>query len=347
MKLLYFIVTTAFLVAGHEASGQSLIPVPLADRPIPLEVSQTVKAQIQGTFFGRVKCNDDGEIYLRPYSAEKNKNHTLHQTPIQKLKADGTLDHAYSNPDAQPDWWGMDFFVSPSGEVFQVGINEKSLAIYLIDFFPDGSVKSTTQIAAEAFHPYQMAVFKSGQILLSGIKGEQGRTPFTAVFTSTGKMIKEVVDKNDKELEKRASGEEPVPGFQKSSFGNRAVQFGEAISGSDGNVYLLRSGSPALVYAVSPHGDVVRKFTVDAGDPELMAVSMKAAPGQLAVAFGRQNEGGTFVQVTDLEGHSVASYGTNDGRLTAQFLSCYVSHALVFTTRNSDGFVEFNKAEGK
>lgn len=315
----------------------------------PLEVSATIQTQVQGTFFGRVKCDNAGNLYMRPYSSVRNREHTLHQTPIQRVKPDGSLAEIFNNTDAMPNLEGMDFFISPDGDVFQVAYGEKQKQ-YVISFAKDGSVKSTIEIADRLipyFTPYQMAVFKSGEILLSGQGGDGGHTPFTAVFDASGKLIKKVTDEDDAELGKRADAGETGMTPGNSNYGNAAVTFGEAVAGSDGNVYLMRSGSPALILAVSPHGDIVRKFKVNSDDPALIAVSMKAAPGRLAFAFRKQDAVGATIKVTDFEGNAVATYVSNDRRMPAAFLSCYSPPDFTFTQSNTKGFVLVHKAEAK
>ncbi len=315
----------------------------------PLEVSTTIQTQLQGIFFGRVKCDDAGNLYLRPYSPARNRNHTLHQTPIQRIKPDGSLGESFSNTDA-PDVEGMDFSVSPDGDVFQVAFGDNK-KYYVISFAKDGSVKSTIKISADAFipyfTPYQIVVFKSGEMLLSGQGGDGGHTPFTAVFDASGKLIKKVVDEEDAHLAKRAETGSAGAVPDNSNYGNSAVTFGEAVAGSDGNVYLMRSGSPASVLAISPHGDIIRKFKVLPDDPLQTAVSMKAAPGRLAIAFRKQDAPGMSIKTIDLEGNPVAAYVSQDHRLPAAFFSCYAPPQFIFAQANAKGYVLVHKAETK
>jgi len=67
-----------------------------------------------------------------------------------------------------------------------------------------------------------------------------------------------------------------------------AVDKSAAVAGDDGLVYLMRATSPAIVYAISPAGEVIRKIAVaapsGAGMPQF---GLRVVKNRLAVQFGR------------------------------------------------------------
>ena len=104
---------------------------------------------------------------------------------------------------------------------------------------------------------------------------------------------------------------------------------GDVAAGSDSNVYLLRGTTPALVYVISPAGDVVRKLRViDAGDPSFVAGDIKSFAGRL-IGFNGPN---SLVMVTDLEGKTIATYTVDRHKPDWPTLACYDSEGLTFVT---------------
>lgn len=84
---------------------------------------------------------------------------------------------------------------------------------------------------------------------------------------------------------------------------------GDVIAGSDGNVYLLRGGSPTLIYIISPAGEVIRKLHIEVGKSDLVASSIKSYAGQLAIGFAWQRDlHENLIKVIDVKGNSIADY---------------------------------------
>jgi hypothetical protein len=310
---------------------------------LSLNVTGTVESQFSGPIFGHVKCDEDGNVYLRGFTSERSLGHTLHQTPIQKVKADGTVAEYFSINGLEGQFWAKDFFVTADGKVSQIVYTSKE-EFYVFEFSADGSVKGKTTIQTDYFSPNQLAVFKSGEFLLSGTLGKGEHTPFTGVFSSSGKLIRKVTTQKDDESAASAEAGDPnvVPS---NGQGNLAVLYGEAVAAVDGNVYLMRSGSRAWVHAVSPSGEVLRSFYVDSGDSGLVAASMKAAPGRLVIAFRRGNVAGILLKVVDLEGNPIGEYASTENKFPAAFMACYLPPAFIFTQPNAQGLLRLHKAE--
>ncbi|MBZ5531609.1 MAG: hypothetical protein LAO20_09270 [Acidobacteriia bacterium] len=320
------------------------------ESPLVLNAGTITKTQLQGRPMAKVTCDEDGNVYTRLYVHEKAIDGTLFQVPIQQVKADGSLGRLFTTAESQlKDLSIADFFVGAKGEMYELGWTPKK-EVYVLAFGDDGAIRSKTKLEAPFFMAYQFAVFKSGEFLVSGTQGQDQHEPFTAVFDASGRMVKKLSSPEDEGFKKSAeTGDSNSISQSTGGTGNASVELGEAVAGSDGNVYLLRSSSPAVVYAISPAGEIVRTVNVDSGDPALFPTGMKASPGRLALVF-HKGRGATqadgIVRVVDLQGNSVANYLLNSlwggGALT-----CYVPPGFIFANTKSDGFVYFYHAEPK
>jgi len=126
--------------------------------------------------------------------------------------------------------------------------------------------------------------------------------------------VRKIYEPEDEEARQRSSAADrgPRPVGVVGSAGGDFSRYGDVAAGSDGNIYLLHeTASPALVYGISPTGEVLRKLRIEAGDPDLVARSIKFYAGRLAVEFDRWFDFDTHqnvIKVTDLEGNSMADY---------------------------------------
>lgn len=347
-RTLLWLAVAATLAMAPQGSGQSVggtgeASSKASTSPLPVTAAGAVESQFTGPIFGRAKCDEDGNLYLRAYTQERVFANTVHQAPIQKIKADGAMAETFTISDFSTQFWAKDFFVTGDGRVFQIAYSSKP-EFYVFEFSGDGSLKTKTSIATESFSPYQIAVFKSGEFLLSGTSGKEDHTPFTGVFASSGKLIKKITVPKDAES---AASAEAGDSNSAASHGqvNLAVVYGEAVAVSDGNIYLMRSGSRAWVHAVSPSGDVVRSFYVDSGDTGRIAVAMKSAPGRLVLAFRQNNVAGVLLKVVDLEGNPIADFASSESKFPAAFLACYLPPSFVFAQSDARGPLHLQKAE--
>jgi hypothetical protein len=319
------------IASTGDAGVASVLP---SDSPSPsgtLQITMEAKTPFMGGLAGRAQCDDEGNIYFRPTDDETAvKYHPISALPIRKVKPDGGLGVSFSISDAAPGLLSVDFFVTGDGMVYQVARSESDRAVYIVSYSPDGSLRSKSRLEAEFFVPYKVAVFRSGELLVSGIHGSYNRTPFTAVYSGAGKLIREIYEPEDEDSRKRAEAGEP--GFRPDSMesSNDFVVRGDALLGSDGNVYLLRAASPALIYVISPKGEIVRKLRVASPDSGLSAERLRSAPGMLAISFLRKGRNTGMIEVVDYEGHQVATYAPNDSRMHPGLLGCYSQKGFTF-----------------
>lgn len=217
--------------------------------------------------------------------------------------------------------------------------------VFVVEFAQDGSVKAKTKLATPFYaQPWLLAVFKSGEYLLTATTGTDNLAPFTAVFATDGRLVKTIYEPEDEEARKKASPADWSSRPIGITGGADFVSRGDVAAGSDGNVYLLHgTASPALVYVISPAGEVIRKLRIDAGDPDLLARSIKFYSGRLAVEFDRWFDFDThqnLIKVTDLEGNSIADYRMRPAIGThALYLAGYGSEGFTFIPyENEDKF---------
>jgi hypothetical protein len=144
--------------------------------------------------------------------------------------------------------------VTPEGELYLWVGSSIEITRYVLIFKPDGSYKSRIKLQPGfPWIPASIAVFANGSLLMTGQEFVHGkdsaREPFTGIFSSDGNLMKRLSLADD----------DPT--------NNRAVAWGQMAAAKDGNIYVTRWLSPAILYAVSPGGEVVRRITVDPGDP--------------------------------------------------------------------------------
>lgn len=283
-------------------------------------------------------CDSDGNIYARVWAGDGSGTARL---PVQEITPDGMLARNFRvTGTSQNTDLAKGFFVSDLGDVYQAA--RMANGVYIVRFAKDGSVKSTVKLEADLrlVDPWQLAVFKAGEYMLSGLSGEDHRTPYTAVFEANGKLVKQIYEPEDEEARRKAENGDTA--YTLSNAGNRFVGFGDVASGSDGNVYLLRSTSPALVYVVSQAGQVVRKLHIDSGSPDLIAGNIKLHADRVAIGFtGPRN----LVMVTDLEGKTIASYAVDRHKPDWPALACYDGEGFTFVTAYAEKELYLLKAK--
>jgi hypothetical protein len=354
MKCCILLATAAMVVATASEAQQigATSPDVAASAPLAeLQIASTSQTRFSGLNIGHVRCDEKGNLYLRPYNSEMAISHSVLKGPIQKIDSDGNIVTTYSVSDAVPNSSGgvagVAFFVSGDGTLYRiVATNERKPTLYILKFGQDGSVDSAIHLQTDFFVPYQLAVFKSGELLVSGGLGEKQIEAFTGIFDSTGKLIRKISNSEDEESTKKVQVDASLT-FQGSGFISSALASGDVAPGSDGNMYLMRASSPAVIFAISPAGEVVKTFKVDSGDPQFTAITLRSAPGRLAVSFRRDQSPELFIKVVDFEGNVLAAYHANDRRLRAPFVACYVPPAFTFFEANSRGPATLDKVEAK
>lgn len=320
-----FITPNGMLLAPVDASGgKSLAASSKA------ESMKNVQTQFRGPIFNRVTCDAQGNVYARQFQAR-----TKGRESVQEIARTGELVRLFKVEDAGLDLSVGDFAIGPDNHVYMLGWSMEHVhpgsRAYVAQFTEDGSLTSTTQLTSEEFFPASLAVFKTGEFLVTGRQGKTDNTPFTAVFAATGKLIGKIYEPEDDELRKRAESGDLHDG---NVYGNTAVGLGRAVAGSDGNVYLMRRTSPALIYVISPKGNVVRKFRIDPASSAMLPDEMQASKDRLAISF-EAADGSRLIKVVDLTGNGLAEYPI-DATAGSAALACYDPPVLTFMKVDGD-----------
>src|SRR5450631_2529887 len=283
----FLIISICAISAVTHAQHQDLAKPPLpADVPSHLQVARTTGVPFAGWWGGKARCDDDGNVYLHLMNAETERQYLkVSRSPISKISPNGSLGVTFRITDAGPDLSAIDFFVSGKGDVYQAAWSKTNPAAHVIAFSKDGSVRSTVSLDAPFFTPYQIVVFSSGELLVSGTEGPENRAPYSAVFGPGGNLIKKIYEPEDEDSRRRAEAGEPNFQSDYTNSGNLSVWHGDAALGSDGNAYLLRAVSPALIYVISHKGEIVRKLLIESPGSGLVAERVRSAAGRLAITF--------------------------------------------------------------
>jgi hypothetical protein len=220
-------------------------------------------------------CDEQGRSYLKLIMAGPGM-----VGPLFRLSGKGAVEAQFDTSGALTNRYA----VRPDGGVVLMHVDG---ALKVIDnFAPDGKRESSVTLERPpiAFFPSQLAVFPSGEILISGLQYEPGYEASTAIYDAAGHLVKQFILDEDAEIERRIeTGARDVVTQQDHTI---AIDRSVAITGDDGLVYLMRSTSPATVHAISAAGDVVRKIMVSAptgsGLPDF---GIRVAKNRLAVQF--------------------------------------------------------------
>jgi hypothetical protein len=205
-------------------------------------------------------------------------------------------------------------------------------------FSADGKLISITPLDPPAIIPYQLAVFPSGELLVSGLEHVHSRRAlaayksFTAVYSKEGHLQKRLALPEDTEIDAAAEiGDSRYA--QGPMFGNRAVEGGAARLGDDGNVYLMRRTSPATVYVISAAGELLRTLRIGPEDTGQMPIDMQVAAGRIAVEFSLscsagQCQGTNFTVSDATTGQKLSEYSDSS---VPGVLACYSAKPERFT----------------
>lgn len=267
-----------------------------------------VPSETAGSFVSPLVCDEDGNLFLQTEQAG--------MSAIRKISPRGEAIASFSTASVsdtkQIDVSGP-FSVSPDGEVYQIIFPHEPYAFIAI-FDSHGRFKSKVKLdTGFGWTPSMVASVGSGYMVVAGMRYDGNphvhpMRPFTGIFDSSGTLVKEVDLEDDTKIYDMAvAGDQRVSPPENPGF-NRAVQHGHAISGEDGNVYLIRILSPAIIYGISAGGAVVHRFTVDPGDPSYLPLEMHMSRDRIAVQFANPETGDQRIIVVDTSGEVIASY---------------------------------------
>lgn len=246
--------------------------------------------------------------------------------PVLRLSPNGEIEAEFDTSDMLVNIYA----VRPNGGVSMMRMDGPTKIVG--NFGPDGKREAAIRLERPKtdFFPSQIAVFRSGEILLSGLQYFPRYKASTAIYAPTGRLVKQFILDGDAEIE-RAIELGDIRYTRGPREGNAPVSRSVAITGDDGFVYLIRAMSPATVYVISAAGEVVRKLSVATptvkGSPDF---GIRVAKNKIAVKFHRDCDSsvdvgscrGTVYTVLDATtGERLAGYEAEEE--TAGPIACY------------------------
>jgi hypothetical protein len=225
-------------------------------------------------------CDEQGRLYVKLIKPGPGM-----VGPLFRLSTKGVAEAEFDTSEAVINRYA----VRPGGGVIMLRMSGGKK---LIDSFAsDGTRESSVPLdrAPIPFFPSQLAVFHSGEILLSGLQYRQGPgyKASTAIYDPAGHLVKQLGLDGDREIERKIDvGDGNDAALQQGH--SEAVDKSVAITADDGLVYLMRATSPPSVYAISVSGDVVHKIVVEA--PTVTATptfGIRVVKNRLVVQFRR------------------------------------------------------------
>jgi hypothetical protein len=279
-------------------------------------------------------CDVQGRLYVKLIKAGPGM-----AGPLFRLSSKGTAEAEFDTSGELVNRYA----VRPDGGGVMMRVNSGE---FVDNFAPDGTLEPSIQLESPPtpFFPSQLAVFPSGEILISGLQYHPGYKASTAIFDSTGRLIKQLVLNRDAETE-RAIAKDTSAQKQNTAAIERSV----AITGDDGLVYLMRATLPTVVYAISATGEVMRKITVAApgGKGWSPDFAIGIAKNRLAVQFRRTCDGTVdsdscrkhgFVVVDAASGKRLNEYEAD--RSIEGTMACFASEPDRFSiiSQNDHGF---------
>jgi len=267
----------------------------------------TSPSEVIEAFRSPMRCDGDGNLYMLTEGEQVSAVHKLNA----KLERVALFDPR-SDVDLKVDV--ADYFaLSQDGSKLYQLVYPHEINRYVYVFSSDGKFKSAVKLQPGfPFVPSKLAVFPGGQYLISGLEYDKVKTsamwPFTGIFAPDGRLVKELELEDDTTLHDMAATGDARVTSPFNPLGNRAISNGQVQVGPDGNAYLMRWTSPAIVYVISADGEVSRRFTIDPGESTLFPFTMQVARNRIAVLFGDSQRGDMIMTVADLEGHEIANY---------------------------------------
>jgi hypothetical protein len=299
-------------------------------------------------------CDGDGNLYLGSDD---------YAVPgIRKITPKGELTVLYqpgANPDVKVGAVGY-FSVTPDWEVYVLVFPKNEITRYVLVFKPNGTYKTKIKLQPGfPWIPASMAVFPNGNLLLTGeeynSKSDQPMLPFTGIFSPDGTLLKELQLEDDEPLHQMAVSHDARVTSALNPTSNRAISWGQMQAAKNGNIYVMLWLSPAVFYAVSPGGEVAKRFTVDSGNPDYKPIDMHISGSRIAVLFYQPQTMETVMKVVDWEGQELATYDETraNGKPKLDNLglsfACYTAkpERFTFLVTGDDYKIELKRVEAR
>jgi len=346
LSLSAFLLLFACALSAQEAPAPQLSLRAKETVPIPSEAA--------GPIMVPVKCDTEGKIYARGYLPRKPA-----AAPVLKFSAEGNR-VAIFDIQAAPGFEQLglgDFAVGLRGQVYMLAIKSKDEQDIVV-FGKDGQHQSTIELKP-LFMGEQLAVFLSGEFLVSGRKLSEKRQPtsdrFTAIYDRSGRLVKELDLQEESKITtqklgsdvKQAEDADTVARKQQAAADARkaeeelakSIDLGTAEPAEDGNVYLLHPASKPIIYVISPAGELVRRLVIPPPSENYAPIAMKVGGGRMVIQFEkydpeRKSSRRIFSLLDAESGEKIADYVSPPEIGGA--LACYTPNGFTFLTSTQD-----------
>jgi hypothetical protein len=338
LRPLFFFFTAFAVAQGNSATPASVSNIPPSGSSIAVRATSTmnVASETGGAFMSPSKCDADGNLYIRKYATDRPL-----LGPVVKIDPDGKRTSLFDP--AAFSQLALDradaFSPASDGGMYQIAQSGVSKPrIYVLRFSSDGSPSSPTRLGAD-FEVYTFAAFTDGNFLVSGVKrdvqnkSDRGRN-FTAVFSADGRELAQLSlpeargsakagTKSNAIAHQNAAQkdvEKPAP----------TLDLADAEVGSDGNLYVMRGSTAALVYVIASSGKILKTIKVFAPLPGAVPSGFHVSENRLAISFSNHDKQSQTIVVADAQtGRKIASY-TDATEMSGSF-ACYSANDGVFS----------------
>ena len=327
-----------------------------------------------------VKCDPDGNLFIRKFAMNRPLGPVIKIDPDGKPTAlfspDRFSDLKLHRVDA--------FFPGSDGGIYQVAQSgfAKARVVYILHYSSDGEPSSPTRLDAD-FEIYTFAVFPDGNFLISGTerdpldKNDHGR-PITKVFSTDGRELAKL---SFEEKEKKKSSQKgarsspksdattpepvseskaapapqpppsdpndppPPPRPAPSEKSVASLDLKDAEASRDGNLYVMRTSTLALVSIISPAGKITKTLKIPAPLPGAVPVSFHVSENRLALLFGDPAHKAVAITVLDAQtGRRIATYSAP---MDLGWFACYSANdgAFTFLKHSEKNTLEVTRAE--
>jgi hypothetical protein len=274
-------------------------------KPLVLKNRTRTDVAFQGfrSFLLPSGCDEQERAYVMLDDPDRQGNE-----PLLKISSKGVLETQFDTT----GFLMQRYAVRPQGGVLLIRVDNFGRK-FIENFSGEGVHESTFRVERppSPFFPNHIAVFRTGEILMSGPGRRAGDNALTTLYDSTGHVVKQFVLDGD------------------SDIGHEAESRSLITAGDDGLVYLLRATSPARLYVISPEGEVVRKIVVSTITGSMLLNDIRVTKDHLVLSFYRHCDPGfngcrglTYLVMDAKTGQKLAEYAA-DGDMTGP-LGCYV-----------------------
>lgn len=233
--------------------------------------------------------------------------------------------------------------LTPGGKVYELVSSSEAEGgiVYLVALSEKFDYGWSTQIQLP--HPFASVflALPTGDFLIAGVldEGNRQRLPFAGIYGSDGQL------KYQLDLAKPSGMAADDPKYADSTPAVMGMPFG-----GDGNIYLLRQGSPPEVYVISQLGKLIRTFQPQLPFEGARAGDLYAAQNRILIVYHSPEpaKGEPKVQRKTI----FALYDMYEGRPIANYVApadgmpmCFDGVEMTFLRTSRDGHFSIARAQ--